>query len=424
MARTDIAGLLTGMPSSRPDPMGMGINSEQQRLAFGAQRAEGLQRGMRGLMGGDTRTPAEQLQMAMAQLDLSKPEDLRKLAGIQQATGDLTGAAKTAAGIRELELEGKTRTAISDALIKLGDLENGQRVLDKTLSPAAGQQLLFSLQAADRKLKAEQAEAAAKLPVTIKTQEKVLKALGIPEDNPIWAEVRAADLEEMSITEFTSLAKTLKPDPNVTRESSTKYVLPDGTTVWAAETKIGDNPQQLMYVSDVNEDGTKQYSALPTDATKYVRPQDKTVPKNTKRDEESASTKLTTAGKRSGFDNSAWNSLSPFEQLVLSQEVAARKNELIVVEKLSEPEAEAQAIDELFVKRIEETPEAERNYFFGNNKYRLKKPPESTGGLDPEETAAGVAKGATVPADYTLKIDKHGNRAYVSPDGKNYILVN
>jgi hypothetical protein len=26
MARTDIAGLLTGMPSSRPDPMGAGIS--------------------------------------------------------------------------------------------------------------------------------------------------------------------------------------------------------------------------------------------------------------------------------------------------------------------------------------------------------------------------------------------------------------
>ena len=35
-----------------------------------------------------------------------------------------------------------------------------------------------------------------------------------------------------------------------------------------------------------------------------------------------------------------------------------------------------------------------------------------------------VAKGATVPEAYTLKIDKHGNRAYDSPDGKNYILVN
>jgi len=115
MARTDIAGLLTGMPSSRPDPMGMGINSEQQRLAFGAQRAEGLQRGVRGLMGGDTRTPAEQLQMAMAQLDLSKPEDLRKLAGIQQATGDLAGAAKTAGALQQLSQEKSTR----DSLIRL-----------------------------------------------------------------------------------------------------------------------------------------------------------------------------------------------------------------------------------------------------------------------------------------------------------------
>jgi len=99
MAITDIAGFLTGQSSKRPDPMGRGINSEQQRLAFGAQRAEGLQRGVRGMMGGDTMTPAEQLQIAMASLDLSKPEDLRKLAGIQQATGDLAGAAQTASKI-------------------------------------------------------------------------------------------------------------------------------------------------------------------------------------------------------------------------------------------------------------------------------------------------------------------------------------
>jgi len=109
--------------------------------------------------------------------------------------------------------------------------------------------------------------------------------------------------------------------------------------------------------------------------------------------------------------------------MVLAQQVAARKNELIVDQKLSEPEAEAQAINELFVKRIEETPAAEREWTKAD-KYRLKKPPESTAGLDPEETAAGVAKGATVPADYVLKIDKDGNRAYVSPDGKDYILAN
>lgn len=102
MARQDIAGLLTGMPSSRPDPMAMGGNSEQQRLAFGAQRAQGMQRGLRSAMGQGP-TTAEQLQMAMAKLDLSNPADLRKLAGIQQATGDLAGAAQTAAKIEQMQ---------------------------------------------------------------------------------------------------------------------------------------------------------------------------------------------------------------------------------------------------------------------------------------------------------------------------------
>jgi len=422
MARTDIAGLLTGMPSSRPDPMGMGGNASQQRLAFGAQRAEGLQRGVRGLMGQDTMTPSEQLQMAMAQLDLSNPADLRKLAGIQQATGDLAGAAKTAAGIRELELEGKTRTAVSDALIKLGDPENAQRVLDKTLSPAAGQQLLFSLQTADRKLKAEQAADIAKRPVTVKTQEKVLKSIGIPEDNPIWAEVRAADLEEMSITEFISLAKNLKPDPNVTRDSSTKYVLPNGTTVWAAETKIGDNPKQLMYVSSVNGDSEKQYSALPVDAKKYTD-ENKGGVTITRQDSDEARVQLVNAGSRAGYDNSAFSNLTPYEQDQLIDNVAARTNEIVKKEGLNEPEARLQAVQELYINRIEETPKEERSFWKGNI-YRLKLAPESAGGLDPEETAAGVAKGATVPADYVLKIDKDGNRAYVSPDGKDYILAN
>ena len=112
MARQDIAGLLTGMPSKRPDPMGMGGNSEQQRLAFGAERAQGMERAARGLMGGNTRSTAEQLQMAMASLDLSKPEDLRKLAGIQQATGDLAGAAKTAAALRQVDQDQAVRLTL------------------------------------------------------------------------------------------------------------------------------------------------------------------------------------------------------------------------------------------------------------------------------------------------------------------------
>ena len=112
MARTDIAGLLTGMPSNRPDPMAMGGNSAQQRLAFGAQRAQGLQRGVRGLMNKDPRTTSEKLQMAMASLDLRKPEDLRKLAGLQQATGDFAGAAKTAAALRQVDQDQAVRLTL------------------------------------------------------------------------------------------------------------------------------------------------------------------------------------------------------------------------------------------------------------------------------------------------------------------------
>ena len=112
MARQDIAGLLTGISSQRPDPMGMGGNAAQQRLAFGAQRAEGMRRGLMGAMGRDPRTPAEQLQMAMAQLDLSNPADLRKLAGIQQATGRFAEAAKTATALKELEQDQAIRLTL------------------------------------------------------------------------------------------------------------------------------------------------------------------------------------------------------------------------------------------------------------------------------------------------------------------------
>ena len=155
MARQDIAGLLTGISSQRPDPMGMGGTPAQQRLAFGAQRAQGLQRAARGLMGQDTRTPSEQLQMAMAQLDMSNPDDLRKIAQIQQATGDLAGAAQTAARIKQMqeqerkaEAAGLRASSMSQALkvaghedlarqVELGDADAYKRGLE-LISPEKG----------------------------------------------------------------------------------------------------------------------------------------------------------------------------------------------------------------------------------------------------------------------------------------------
>lgn len=129
MAKTDIAGLLTGVPSGGIDPM-MGGNIAQQRLAFGAQQAQGLQRAARGLMGQSRGTPAEQLQMAMAQLDLTDPADLRKLASIQQATGRFAEAAKTAATVQQLSQEENTR----QSLLRIARAQGNDEMVDFLLS--------------------------------------------------------------------------------------------------------------------------------------------------------------------------------------------------------------------------------------------------------------------------------------------------
>lgn len=414
MARQDIAGLLTGISSQRPDPMGMGGNAAQQRLAFGAQRAEGMRRGLMGAMGKDPRSTAEQLQMAMAQLDLSDPNDLRKVAQLQQATGDLTGAAKTAAAIRELSVEGNTRTAIAEALVKLGDPDNAQRVMDKTLPLAQGQQIVMALERDARDLEAKRLKAEAELPATIKTQRRLLQGQGVPDDHPIYAEVEAGDYGESTTTEFNTIAKSLVPDPNVTRDSSTKYVLPSGVTVWAAETKIGKQPKQLMYPSGVNADGSTKYTALPTDAKKYTD-ETKAGVTITRQDSEDARFQLLNAGNRAGYDNSAFNNLTPYEQEQLIDDVAARTNEIVKKDGLNEPEARKQAVQELYINRIEETPKEERSILKGDI-YRLKPAPESKGGLDPEETAAGVAAGTQQPlgegevVEGTIIADRQGNR--------------
>ena len=161
MARQDIAGLLTGVSSGGIDPVTAG-NSEQQRLAFGAQRAQGLGKATRGLMGGNSMTAGEQLQIAMASLDLSKPEDLRKMAQLQQATGDLAGAAQTASKITAMEqakiaatyaANQETRSALaSDQKTEAFKLNKEDRLKQETKDAAQVKRLILQDTRAERSL--------------------------------------------------------------------------------------------------------------------------------------------------------------------------------------------------------------------------------------------------------------------------------
>jgi len=100
MAR-DIAGFLTGIESTQqpvqPIPGTPGFRGQ-----FGAARAQGLGAGLSGLLRGGAPSTQEQIQGAMSQLDLTNVGDLAKLARIQQARGDLAGAAQTASKIEAL----------------------------------------------------------------------------------------------------------------------------------------------------------------------------------------------------------------------------------------------------------------------------------------------------------------------------------
>ena len=73
------------------------------RGMFGQQQAQRLQGSLGRVAGGGVPSPQARMGQALAGLDLNKPEDLAKLAKIQQGTGDFAGAAKTAAQIEAMK---------------------------------------------------------------------------------------------------------------------------------------------------------------------------------------------------------------------------------------------------------------------------------------------------------------------------------
>lgn len=226
MARQDIAGLLTGISSQRPDPMGMGGNAAQQRLAFGAQRAEGMRRGLMGAMGRDPSTPAEQLQMAMAQLDLSDPNDMRKVAQLQQATGDLAGAAQTAAAIRELDARDRIKQVNYQTLKDLGLDSDAERYLIGAITDAGVNSLINTTRASLR------AAAGSK-----NQRLNYLTVQGIGEDDPLYQLIEQnVDLTD---SQFSSLV-------NQEREARNPTITVTGQKIMEYTDDKGNTSRQLV----------------------------------------------------------------------------------------------------------------------------------------------------------------------------------
>ena len=135
MANRDIAGLLTGIPSGGIDPRTQmsGRDMLVQSALAGQQRMAG---GLRGLMGGgptiqkQIATAAinkeQEQKQAMADLDLSNPEDLMKLAKVQQASGDLKGAVSTLKTAQNLQQQ----AGLKEGLLKIARSQENQEMID------------------------------------------------------------------------------------------------------------------------------------------------------------------------------------------------------------------------------------------------------------------------------------------------------
>ena len=368
MARQDIAGLLTGMPSNRPDPM-TGGSIADQRLAFGARRAQGMQRNLRSAMGQDPRTPAEQLQMAMASLDLSKPEDLRKLASIQQATGDLTGAARTATAVRELEVEGNTRTAVAEQLASLGQTTEAQQVLDRTLSTAAGQALVTQIKGEQRRGAASAAQAAATS--QRKTLEKrnaasqLLILKGFPQDSEEVQQIQDGVFDGFSDSQLTSALNSLAlySNPKITSDALTAYNV-EGQGVkmvgkWSIET-----PQGVRQVFGYRDEDGIPTPIDPETSTK-VKELEGISSSNTR--VKNIMIQLATAGQLGARDkkgeliegfvtdaNEAWTGLPPEKQLEVATAIDVRAEFYRKRKGMNQLQAQRTAIKEIFTDNVEE----------------------------------------------------------------------
>jgi len=423
MARQDIAGLLTGISSGGIDPVTAG-NAEQQRLAFGAQRAQGMQRNLRSAMGQDPRTPAEKLQMAMASLDLSKPEDLRKLAGIQQATGDLTGAAKTAAAVRELELEGNTRTAVAEQLASLGQTTEAQQVLDRTLSTAAGQAIVTQIKGEQRRGAASAAQAAAKSKrETLEKRNAASQLLilkGFPQDSEEVRQIQDGVFDGFSDSQLTSALNSLAlySNPKITSDALTAYNV-EGQGVkmvgkWSIET-----PQGVKQVFGYRDENGIPTPIDPETSTK-VKELEGISSSNTR--VKNIMIQLATAGQLGARDkkgeliegfvtdaNEAWTSLPPEKQLEVATAIDVRAEFYRKRKQMNQLQAQRTAIKEIFTDNVEELGLFDFNdtvLNLGKFETEIAKEfidPSAAGGL------TGTFKGTTnsgIDTEFSVKKDK------------------
>lgn len=141
---TDIMGLLTGVSKQGISPLSkQGVNPmlsqltpAQQRMEFGRQSAQGLQRAIGGMLGGGTPIQ-EQIQAGLInkqlkeqevinKTDYTNVESLKNLVGVLQSRGESSKAMTVMRRIEQLEAQ----ETLKQTLLKVAKAQGKQDIMD------------------------------------------------------------------------------------------------------------------------------------------------------------------------------------------------------------------------------------------------------------------------------------------------------
>ena len=221
MAKVDIAGLLTGIGSAPIDPMAGATPFEMQRQL---QREFGgtMRKAAGDLFGIETRTPQEQAQAALAQLDPTKPEDREKIIEIvSRIDPSRVPALREQFAIRDEQekavAEQKSKEeSIRDSLIRIAGAQGNTQMVDFLQSGGpldAAATILFRQEATPKKAtfegltKNEREDMTAALTTMIKSK-KVSKLPSVLR-KPGWFRDGVVDMESPEVRSIFTRAKQI-----------------------------------------------------------------------------------------------------------------------------------------------------------------------------------------------------------------------
>jgi len=211
------------------------------RGMFGQQQAQGVASGLGKIARGGAPSSQARMGQALAGLDLNKPEDLAKLAKIQQGTGDLAGAAQTAAKMQKLVQEGAEKDALikkRNALIESAKAMNLTATVESLQSGG-------SLEEAQKTVYKEQERGMINKGGR---RGKVAVANSKNADPEFIKRVNAGDFDEMSDTLFIEQLEgkkaTVKAFTNAQGEVQSRRV-DESANVWNPETNKWESPMNL-----------------------------------------------------------------------------------------------------------------------------------------------------------------------------------